>query len=72
VRDGAAERRLRRRFRIDMDELVVAGHVGEGVDRLPGRLDPGETPISLPTFPDLVDAGDGIALSGPGRSLEGR
>ena len=30
--DGAAERGLRRRRRVDMDELVILGHVGEGVD----------------------------------------
>ena len=32
MRDGAAERRLRGRCGIDMDELTVLGRVGEGVD----------------------------------------
>ena len=32
MRDGAAERRLRRHLGIDVDEVVVAGSVGEGLD----------------------------------------
>ncbi len=38
--DGAAERCSRRRFRIDMDELMIAGDVREAVDRLLTDLDP--------------------------------
>ena len=32
MRDRAAEHGLGGRFRVDMDELPVLGHVGEGVD----------------------------------------
>src|SRR3546814_18422504 len=41
VRDSAAKGRLRGNFRIDMDELMVARHVGEGVGLLLGNLDQG-------------------------------
>jgi len=37
VCNRAAERRLRRRGGIDMDELPVLGRIGEGVD--PGLVD---------------------------------
>ena len=40
VGDGAAEGRVLRRLRIDVDELVVHRHVGELVDHLLGDLDP--------------------------------
>ena len=40
VRDRAAERRRRRALRVDVDEVVVVGDVGERVDPLLGHLPP--------------------------------
>jgi hypothetical protein len=38
--DGSAEGRLCRPFRVDMDELVIIGGVGECVDARLRNLDP--------------------------------
>ena len=37
---GGAERRLLGQFRVHMDELVIAGHFGKGVDLFLRHLDP--------------------------------
>ena len=60
VRDGAAERRLRGRGGVDMDELVIAGHVGERVDRLLVDQDPvGDADLGADAGLDLFEVGDG-------------
>ena len=60
MRDRAAERRLLRALGVDVDELVVAGDVGEGVDVLLGDLVPvADAELLADVRLDLVDAGDG-------------
>jgi hypothetical protein len=44
VRDGAAERAGRGPLPVDVDPLMVAGGVGEGVDPLLGDLEPAAVP----------------------------
>jgi hypothetical protein len=59
VGDRAAERRLRGALRVDVDPLVVAGHVGEGVDLGLRDLVPvGDAELGPHRFAQLVEAGD--------------
>ena len=48
MRDRAAERGLRGGVGIDVDELVVLGRVGEGVDARLVDRQPVDTPTSSP------------------------
>jgi hypothetical protein len=40
MRDRAAKRRLRRPLCVNVNELVIAAQVGEGVDPIPCHLEP--------------------------------
>ena len=59
VRDRAAERRVLRAVDVDVDPLVVAGHVGERVDVLLGHLVPvgGAEDLALGGL-ELFESGD--------------
>ena len=72
--DRAAERRLRGALGVDVDPLVVAGDVGEGVDLVLGDVEPlADAQLLADPGLEVVDAGDrehgcGIYALGPRRA----
>ena len=66
VGDRAAERRLARALRVDVDPLVVAGDVGERVDVVLGDLVPvGGAEVLALRLLELVESGDRAHGGGP-------
>ncbi len=55
--DGRAERSLRSRLRIDVNELPVLGGVGELIDPLLVIVSQPETPISWPILDRISSRG---------------